>query len=52
MGAYVLLNLANELGKNIRCEALLSILLLFPSEFIKSNANFNIGRKNANHFLY
>ena len=33
----VLLNLLNELGKKIRCEALPSILLVFPNSFNKFN---------------
>ena len=33
MSAHVLLNLLNKLGKKIRCEALPSILLVFPNEF-------------------
>ena len=33
MCAHVLLNLLNELGKKIRCEALLSILSVFPCNF-------------------
>ena len=38
MSAHVLLNLLNKLGKKIRCEALLSILLFFfPNEFNKLN---------------
>ena len=37
MSALVLLNLLNELGKQIRCEALPSILLVFPNEFNKFN---------------
>ena len=37
MSAPVLLNLLNELRKTIRCEALLSILLVFPNEFNKFN---------------
>ena len=32
MSAHVLLNLLNELGKKIRCEALPSILLVFSNE--------------------
>ena len=36
MSAHVLLGLLNELGKKIKCEALLSILPLFPNEFKKS----------------
>ena len=41
MRAHVLLNLLNELGKKIRCEALPSILSVFPNEFNKStNARF------------
>ena len=35
MSAHVLLNLSNELGKKIRCEALPSILLISPNEFNK-----------------
>ena len=35
--AHVLLNLLNELGKKIRCEALSSILSVFPNEFNKFN---------------
>ena len=37
MSAHVLLNLLNELGKKIRCEALPSILSVFPNEFNKLN---------------
>ena len=37
MGAHVLLNLLNELGKKIRCEALLNILSVFPNKFNKFN---------------
>ena len=37
MSAHVLLNLSNELGKKIRCEALPSILSAFPNEFNKFN---------------
>ena len=37
MSAHVLLNLLNELGKNIRCEAVPSILSIFPNEFNKFN---------------
>ena len=37
MSAHVLLNLLNELGKKIRCEAMPSILLVFPNEFNKFN---------------
>ena len=35
MSAHVLLNLLNESGKKIRCEALPSILSVFPNEFNK-----------------
>ena len=39
MSVHVLLNLVNKLGKDVRCEALPSILSVFPSEFNKfSNA--------------
>ena len=34
-GLLTLLNLLNKLGKKIRCEALLSILLVFSNEFNK-----------------
>ena len=34
MSAPVLLNLLNKLGKKMRCEALLSILLVFPKGLI------------------
>ena len=37
MSAHVLLNLLNELGTKIRCEALPSILSVFPNEFNKFN---------------
>ena len=37
MSAHVLLNLLNELGEKIRCEALPSILSVFPNEFNKCN---------------
>ena len=37
MSAHVLLNLLNELGQKIRCEALLSILSVFPNGFNKFN---------------
>ena len=35
MSAHVLLNLLNELGKMVRCEALPSILSIFSNEFNK-----------------
>ena len=37
MSAHVLLNLLNELGEKIRCEALPSILSVSPNEFNKFN---------------
>ena len=37
MSAHVLLNLLNKLGKKIRCEAVPSILSVFPNEFNKFN---------------
>ena len=37
MSAHVLLNLLNKLGKKIRCEALPSILSVFPNKFNKFN---------------
>ena len=33
MNAHVLLYLLNELGEKIRCEALPSIILVFPNKF-------------------
>ena len=36
MSAHVLLNLLNDLEKKIRCEALPSILSVFPTELINS----------------
>ena len=33
MSAHVLINLVNELGKKVRCEALLSILSVFSNHF-------------------
>ena len=35
MSAYVLLNLLNKFGKKIRCEAVPSILSVFPNKFNK-----------------
>ena len=37
MSAHVLLSLLNELGKKIRCEAVPSILSVFPNSFNKFN---------------
>ena len=37
MSAHVLWNLLNELGKKIKCEAVPSILSVFPNEFNKFN---------------
>ena len=37
MGAHVLLNLLNELGKRDKVRGLSSILSLFHNEFYKSN---------------
>ena len=37
MSTDVLLNLLNSLGKRIRCDALPSILSVFPNEFNKLN---------------
>ena len=49
MNAHVLLNLLNELGKKIRCEALLSILSVFPNEFNKFN---NAGARMQDSFYH
>ena len=35
MSVHVLLNLLNELGNNIRCDALSSIVLVIPNDFNK-----------------
>ena len=48
MSAHVLLNLLNELEKNIRCEALPSILSIFPNEWNK----FNDTRTRMQDFIY
>ena len=37
MSAHVLLNLLNKLMKKLRCEAVPSILWVFPNEFNKFN---------------
>ena len=37
MSGHVLLNLLNELGKKIRCEALPRVLSIFPNECNKFN---------------
>ena len=37
MSAHILLNLLNELGQKISCQALPSILSVFPNEFNKFN---------------
>ena len=43
MSAHVLLNLLNELGQKIKCQALPSILSVFSNEFIKfSNTGIRI----------
>ena len=47
MSAHVLLNLLSELGKKIRCEALPSILSVFPNVFNKFNQR-PIGHNAAN----
>ena len=45
MSAHALLNLLNELGKEIRCEALPSTLSVLPNEFNKFN---NTGARMQN----
>ena len=37
MSAHLLLNLLKELGKKIRCEAVQTILSVFPNKFNKLN---------------
>ena len=44
MSAHVLLNLLNELGKKIRCEAVPSILSVFPNDCNKFN---NVGAQEC-----
>ena len=48
MGAHVLLNLLNELGKSDKMRGLTSILSFFPNEFDKVN---NIGAQTKKFFL-
>ena len=48
MSAHVLLNLLNSLGKKIRCEAVPSILSVFPNEFNKFN---NTGARMQELFI-
>ena len=49
MSAHESLNLLNELGKKIRCEALLSILSVFSNEFNKLN---NTGAQLQDSFYH
>ena len=49
MSAHILLNLLNELGEKIRCEALPSILLVSPNEFNKFN---NTGARMQDSIFY
>ena len=49
MSAHVLLNLSNEFGKKIRCEALSSILSVFPNVFNKFN---NTGARMQNSIYH
>ena len=46
---HVLLNLLDDLGKKIRCEALPSILSVFPNEFNKFN---NTGAGTQDYIYY
>ena len=48
MSAYVLLNLLNELGETIRCEAVPSILSVSSDEFNK----FSIKGPRLQDFIY
>ena len=48
MNAHVLLNLSNKFGEKIRCEALPSILSIFPSKFNRFN---DTGSTNARFYL-
>ena len=49
MSTHTLLNLLNELGKKIRCEAVPSILSVFPNEFNKFN---NTGARMQNSIYH
>ena len=49
MSAHVLLNLLNELGKKIRCEAVSSILPVFPNEFNKFSNTGARMQDSVNH---
>ena len=57
MSAHALLNLLNELGKKIRCEAFPSTLSVFPNEFNKFNntgarmQDFIYHRTLKSHFI-
>ena len=48
MSAHVLLNLLNELGENIRCEAVSSILSISSNE----NNKFNNSRERMQESIY
>ena len=50
MSAHVLLNLLNELGEKIRCEALPSILSVFSNEFNKFN-NTGARMQDSNYHM-
>ena len=49
MNSHVILNLLNELGKKIRCEAVSSILSVFPNEFDKFNNTGARMQDSVNH---
>ena len=52
MGAHVLLNLLNEMGKKIRCEAMPSILSVFPNEVNKFNNTGARMQDSVYHMTY
>ena len=47
--SHTLLNLLNEFGEKIRCEALPSILSVFPNEFNKFNNTGARMQDSINH---
>ena len=49
MSTHALLNLLNELGKKIRCEAVPSIISVFPNEFNKFS---NTGARMQNSIYH
>ena len=51
MSAHVLLNLLNELGQKIRCEAMPSILSVFPNKFGNTMQDSIYHMRLTSHFI-